>query len=293
MTRAAGATPASEPTGGRRARRLVLYSPNAGSLTEAVMARLRTSFVGFDFAELDYDGDFRTSLAPRALVVVAGGDGSVSHACRKLAGTRHRLAILPLGTFNNFARALGIPRQLSRAIALARTGHARGVTLGKANDHYFLEASAIGVFGNAISLGEKAKEGQLSSMGRELRALAGAKVFQYQITGDFDASGHARSLVFANTPTTGSRIPLGESRPTDPFLELAVGIGRTRGDVVRRAIASALLDGHEPNESMSIRFQRLTVSTKPRVDIYVDQHHIGRTPLVVTADVRALKVVLP
>ena len=94
-------------------------------------------------------------------MVVAGGDGTIAFVARALAGTRRRLGILPLGTYNNFARGLEF-RQPRRALAVIRAGRTRAVTLGRVNDRYFLEAAAIGIFGEAILLGEKAKDGALS-----------------------------------------------------------------------------------------------------------------------------------
>jgi len=46
------------------------------------------------------------------LVIAGGGDGTVSSVAGALAGTRTKLAILPLGTLNHFARDLRIPQKL-------------------------------------------------------------------------------------------------------------------------------------------------------------------------------------
>jgi diacylglycerol kinase family enzyme len=59
-------------------------------------------------------------------VVVAGGDGTIGYVARALAGTRRRLGILSLGTFNNFALGLGMPEDLDRAIALSEQGKRGG-----------------------------------------------------------------------------------------------------------------------------------------------------------------------
>jgi diacylglycerol kinase family enzyme len=53
--------------------------------------------------------DFTRELTPQATVVVAGGDGTIGFVARALAGTKRRLGILSLGTFNNFALGLGMP----------------------------------------------------------------------------------------------------------------------------------------------------------------------------------------
>ena len=56
------------------------------------------------------------------LVVVGGGDGTISAAASALAGSKTALGILPLGTLNHFARDLGIPTELDEAAKLIATG---------------------------------------------------------------------------------------------------------------------------------------------------------------------------
>jgi len=276
-----------------KTRRLLLYRPGAKGINDAVLDQLRAAFPGFTLAELRHHQDFRELVTERATIVVAGGDGTVGHACRVLAGSAHRLAILPLGTFNNFARSLDIPERLEDAIKVARAGRTRAVTLGLAADRFFLEVAAIGAFGGAIALGERAKEGEFGNLARDLRALAGAKPFEYDITGDFEAHGHARSLVFANTRTTGNQIGLVASDPVRPYLELPVDVGRSRLDLVGRAVAAAVLDRHEEDMGMTLRFRRLTIDTRPRVQVYADNKRLGRTPVQIQARPRALRVAVP
>ena len=52
-------------------------------------------------------------------MVVAGGDGTIGVVLRALADTECQVALLPLGTFNNFARALRIPEDVDGAIEVA------------------------------------------------------------------------------------------------------------------------------------------------------------------------------
>ena len=128
---------------------------------------------------------------------------------------------------------------------------------------------------------------------KHLGALTGAEPFEYQLSGDIDGHGRALSLVFANTPSTGARMPLGEKRPVDPYLELSVRVGATRSDIVGRVLASTLLDKHVDEDGMSLNFRNIHITTKPRVNVYIDNARLGRTPLDIRADVGALRVVVP
>jgi YegS/Rv2252/BmrU family lipid kinase len=88
------------------------------------------------------------ALAERGdkLVIVGGGDGTISAAASALVGTDTMLGILPLGTLNHFARDLGIPTELGEAAKLIATGTSRAVDVAEMNDCIFINNSAIGLY---------------------------------------------------------------------------------------------------------------------------------------------------
>jgi diacylglycerol kinase family enzyme len=81
-----------------------------------------------------------------AMLVVGGGDGSISAAASAVAGTQTRLGILPLGTLNHFARDLGIPTDLDEAAYLISTRRERRVDVGELNGRLFINNSAVGLY---------------------------------------------------------------------------------------------------------------------------------------------------
>src|SRR5437899_1762458 len=138
----------------RPASKLLLVKTTAHGVDDQALEILRDRLSDFSILDLDRHRDFVSLATPRATILVAGGDGAVSIVARELAGDHRRLGILPLGTFNNFARALGIPEALEDAIQVIRGGRTRPVTIGRINGQPFLEAAAVGMFGEAIVLGE-------------------------------------------------------------------------------------------------------------------------------------------
>ena len=80
------------------------------------------------------------------LLIVGGGDGTISAAASALAGTDTRLGIFPLGTLNHFARDLNIPTDLDEAAKLIAGGKDRRVDIGEMNDRVFINNSAIGLY---------------------------------------------------------------------------------------------------------------------------------------------------
>jgi lipid kinase YegS len=88
------------------------------------------------------------------LLIVAGGDGTLNEVVHGLmdlsSKARPVLGVVPLGTANDFATGCGIPRDPETALALCLEGEAVPVDVGKANEHWFLNAASVG-FGAEIT----------------------------------------------------------------------------------------------------------------------------------------------
>lgn len=275
-------------------RHLLVLNPQAGSLSEEDEAKLRHELPEFDVARLEEGQDLAAlldaaQLAPDAAVVVAGGDGTVAAAARALAGTERRLGIVPLGTFNNFARGLGIPLDAELAARAAARGRPRPVSLGRVNGRPFLEAASLGLFGDLINLGEAAKELRYGELAEHVRDLS-SRPFGYRLEGDLVERGLARAMVIANTPSTGALVPVGSVTPEEPVLELSI-LGPGRGGVIARLAARVLpfRTRHDPGR----RVRALRVETDPPISVYADATRVGDTPADIHVDVAALNVLLP
>ena len=86
------------------------------------------------------------------VVVMGGGDGTISAGAGGLAGTGKPMGVLPLGTLNHFARDLGIPTDLEEAVRVIVQGTIREIDVGEANDRVFINNSSIGLYPDAVSL---------------------------------------------------------------------------------------------------------------------------------------------
>jgi diacylglycerol kinase (ATP) len=272
---------------------LLIMSSKAGSMTPQIEAKLRKAFAGSLIVEFDPKMDIEKLVSPKATVIVAGGDGSIGWVVRRLADTKHPLGILSMGTFNNFAKSLHLPTTVDAAIRVIQKGRPHPITLGRVNKTIFLEAAAIGLFGETIAAGESAKDRAFGAFAEDLKHIAEAKPFTYELTGDIRGSGSAMSLVFTNTTSIGSQMPVSDKTPVDPFLELSVHAGASRTDIVKRVLARAVLSKHkEGGLGQVFKFRKLVVTTKPSVRIYADNAQVGRTPATITAELSAVQVIL-
>lgn len=275
------------------ATRVLVLSRGSGAMKPEVEEKLRKAFADHLVVDFDPDEEIEKLLTPQAKIVVAGGDGTVEYFVRKFADSTHPIGIIPLGTFNNLAHALGLPVELDKAIELARRGHARAITLGRVNDRIFVEACAIGLFGATIALGESAKDMEFGKLAAKLKRVFAARRFRYELGGDLDGHGSAMSLVFSNTATIGSQLQVSDATPMKPYLEFSVHAGRSRADIIGRAVKSMVGRHHDETADQVFRFTRLEVKTRPRVRVYADNFHVGSTPANITAETSAVKVLLP
>ena len=80
------------------------------------------------------------------LLIVGGGDGTISAAASALVGTDTALGVLPLGTLNHFAHDLKIPTRLADAAKLIAERPVRNVDVAEMNDRIFINNSSIGLY---------------------------------------------------------------------------------------------------------------------------------------------------
>lgn len=95
------------------------------------------------------DGSDIAAAVERAageVVAVGGGDGTISCAAGVLSQQGRRLAVLPLGTLNHFAQAIGLDGTLEQAAKVASRGEERRIDLGLAGDRVFINNASLGLY---------------------------------------------------------------------------------------------------------------------------------------------------
>lgn len=93
------------------------------------------------------------------ILLVGGGDGTVSAAAAACAQTQTALAILPAGTMNLFARTLQIPLGLEQAVAALAAGSVTTVDIGKVNGRVFVHQFAVGLHARMVRMRKKISYG--------------------------------------------------------------------------------------------------------------------------------------
>lgn len=88
-------------------------------------------------------------------IVAAGGDGTISGVAPLVAGVGRRFGVLPLGTFNYFARALELPEDMEGAVDVLVNGAERDVPIGEVNGEGFLNNASIGAYAAILQARER------------------------------------------------------------------------------------------------------------------------------------------
>jgi diacylglycerol kinase family enzyme len=119
--------------------------------SRGIEARISVARSGAEVTELA-----RAALLENSATVVAGGgDGTLNTVASLLIGTQSSLGILPLGTFNHFAKDLHVPLDLSSAVDNIIRGHTVNVDVGEVNGRIFLNNSSLGLYPRVVGYREK------------------------------------------------------------------------------------------------------------------------------------------
>jgi YegS/Rv2252/BmrU family lipid kinase len=113
-----------------------------------------------EIVELSKEIDCAHEVRARAsrgvkVFIAAGGDGTVHHVVQAVVHSDAQLAVLPLGTYNHFARDLGIPLDWREALEVALTGAPRQIDTGRINDRFFINNLSIGLYPELVAKREE------------------------------------------------------------------------------------------------------------------------------------------
>jgi YegS/Rv2252/BmrU family lipid kinase len=81
-------------------------------------------------------------------IIAVGGDGTANEIANGLVDTDVALGLYPIGSGNDFSRALGYPRNRRRVAAFLVRAHARRIDVGEVNGRIFLNAAGVGIDGH-------------------------------------------------------------------------------------------------------------------------------------------------
>jgi YegS/Rv2252/BmrU family lipid kinase len=235
--------------------------------------------------------------AGHRLIVVGGGDGTLSSVLPHFAYKDVVLGVLPLGTANSFARNLGIPVDLEGAIDIIMTGKVVDVDVGHIGEHYFSTVASVGLAANiARHMPGRVKKlfGRFAYPIVAISRLRHYRPFRCTITANGEeTTTSALEVRIANGAYQGgvavARGASAESR--DLVLHVTTGHSiRNLLNVWFRLTVGARLHS---KVFRTMRARRFVVDAKPRQYVCIDGEAFIHTPFEVRVAEQALLVVVP
>jgi YegS/Rv2252/BmrU family lipid kinase len=231
------------------------------------------------------------------MVIVGGGDGSLSGAVDELAGLDCVFALLPLGTANSFARTLGIPLDLDGAVETIATGRRRRVDLGKIGDDHFANSAAMGLspmIAEGVPHGLKRRLGRVGYLAWAIWCLVRFRPFRLTVDDGREVRTlWATEVRIANGGFHGGVEMVEAADVSSGEIVIQAVIGRSSLRLVWDWIAKFLKLPARDSTTEEFHGRRFTLDSRPRQRLSIDGEISARTPVTVQVAERAIEVVVP
>ena len=229
-----------------------------------------------------------------------GGDGTAMEVLHAAGRREVPVGVLPGGTGNLLARALGTPLDIRRAVHALLDGEERKIDLGVLDDgRTFSFAAGVGI---DVTMLERASPRLKRRFGVFAYVMAGARaaltVRPFQLDATVDGARHtfhATAALIANFGTVlGGLLQLGPSiEPDDGMLDLCVFAPRTMRDAMRLGSRMLRHDFRESSHMFFLRGREIRLETAPSRMAQADGELIGPTPLSCHVLPHAVRVLRP
>ncbi|MFB4213882.1 diacylglycerol kinase family protein [Shouchella sp. JSM 1781072] len=268
-------------------RAMIIINPSSGkedalSYTEQAAKLLKEHDYTVEVRETKKEFDATTYCMEACeekydLVVSAGGDGTLHETINGFMSSTHKpkLAVIPLGTVNDFARALNIPLQPEKAIQSLQSSTTRKADLGKVNDQLFVNVVAAGRLASSLSevpSKEKSKLGFFAYVKEGFKTITSDAASTIHIQYD-DQSWEGSALLFiaALTNSVGGFEQLAPSAEIDDGY-LHCFIIQDTNLVNTAAVGTSLLTGNLENSKHvhAFKAKHLSISAEDPLSTNID-----------------------
>lgn len=246
----------------------------------------------------DMEPAIRDAIARAPMVIVGGGDGSLSSNVDFFVGHDTVFAIVPLGTANSFARTLGIPKDVDAAIDVIANGIRKRIDLGRIDGDYFVNAAAIGLspmIAETVPHDLKRYLGAFGYLIWALRCALGFRPFRMTIEHE---DGRRQKLWATEARIANGRhhggVEVIENQELDSGeIVIQAVTGKSIWGLAWSWLATILKLRARHGTTCEFRGKSMRLSTRPRLKISVDGEIAARTPVTVSVARGAIDVAAP
>jgi len=252
--------------------------------------------------ELDCASLIRDRLGEgRRLFVAAGGDGTINTVIQPLIHTEAILGVIPVGTYNHFAKDLGIPLPWREALEVVMSGETKPIDAARINDRFFVNNISMGLYPELVARREEKGRDYPRWKARLYAAYATLQKYPH-VAVTLDTEHHhevLRTHVLMISNNTYDLSRLGIEAPRKVLEEGRLSV-YWLPHVPRLALTSFVahyLAGkvHQAPGFRSFRTSRVKIqSSKPRLHLGIDGEVVTmHGPLVITIVPQSLSVKVP
>ncbi len=229
-----------------------------------------------------------------SLIIIGGGDGTLNTVVEYFVHQDVVLGILPLGTANNFARSMGIPMTLEQAVDIITAGKVVDIDLGVINDQYFINIATVGFSRDVISATPRIFKkylGVFSYLMYETKYLLSQQLFECTITiGEKIQKFRTRQLIIANGSFYGTRKISPEAHIDNNTLLIFAMDSMSRWQGLKFWIGFLLGRHLMFPESRLYQVESASIETIPRKYVILGGEKVARTPIQVSVEPAAVKI---
>jgi diacylglycerol kinase (ATP) len=230
-------------------------------------------------------------------IVAAGGDGTLVRLIPRAVALDIPVGLVPLGTFNDLARALGIPLDVAGACDVIAAGRTRAIDVARVNGVYYVNEASIGISSRLARLqtsAEKQHFGLVGVVASALLAFRHARPIRVAVAYDGKVERFETvQLTVANSFRFGGFFTVDDAAINDGWLDLySVEIhGFGQGFSVARAILAG--KRRSVPGLRSYRAAAFSLWTGRGHRITADGEPAGRTPARFEVAPKALRIFAP
>lgn len=230
------------------------------------------------------------------MVIVGGGDGSISSSVDHFVGKGSVFALLPLGTANSFARSLDMPLDIEGAIGVITGGKVKTVDLGMIGEDYFANCAAIGLsplIAQTVPHGLKKILGRPGYLAWAALQMARFKPFRLTIThGTQVETLDALEVRIANGRFHGGA-ELVKTRVDAGEIVIQAIDGKLRAKLLWSWGLSLIGPDQVRGTLREFRGREFRIETDPPLPISIDGEVAAKTPVEVRLARRAMLMAVP
>ena len=233
------------------------------------------------------------------MIVVCGGDGTISATARAMQGLDITLGIIPTGTQNKISYSLGIPKDIPKAINILRNGQHSKMDIGMITcgekSMPFLEICSIGLFSSLFQSSDEIQHGNIAKIGDFLATLATFPPSEISFLLDdgrrIENRGHV--VLVTNMPYVIRHYQVGPASSfRDGLLDILIFEDISKLELIGYMLQQPESVRLEDHRIVHLQARRVEIDTKPAMSVMADGDELGEGLVQIEVKPEAISVMI-